>query len=603
MSARQTRPAREPQPDSHPSDNSPDVSEVLSSSVAGASYLVLLQLGSRLLTFALHQIVLRFTTAETLGVASVKLELLLSSILFLSREGFRCALLRSGGESTFTATDGNASALDATLLPSTRGVLVTSKQGQTQKIVNLAYLPTVIGLATTFVACAYYLSTVDAEAARAYPYYRTSIILFGLAAYFELLSEPLFILAQNNLYFKLRVSVEGTGVLLRCFVTFGLTMLGAARPNKDGQNSYGVFAFALAQLVFGLTMVLGYAGFFGWKAKKGKIDLRNLVPQRLMEVKQDKVRTFWFDPYLLNLATTMTKQSLLKHLLTEGDKMLVSALSSARDQGVYAFVVNYGSLIARILFQPLEETGRTLFSKLLADINNPSSSPTSSTSTTTSSTTHPITAVQHKTLLTSATLLLTLLQFHILLGLLFIGLATNYTGTLIDLLVGPKWSIAEPAPLVLSVYCGYVPVMGLNGITEAFVQAVASEHDLGRLSRAMIGFSLGFVAAGYLFMSVLEWGAVGLVIANNINLGLRIGYSWWYIRKYYLTDRGHDLTEMRKIVSVRNWWPSGIVMAVFAAAWGVTWWSEKIIGWATLGAKAKHIGVGAVCGLAVLAVV
>lgn len=145
--------------------------------------------------------------------------------------------------------------------------------------------------------------------------------------------------------------------------------------------------------------------------------------------------------------------------------------------------------------------------------------------------------------------------------------------------------------------------MGLNGITEAFVQAVASEHDLSRLSRAMIGFSLSFVAAGYLFMGVLKWGAVGLVIANNINLGLRIGYSWWYIRKYYLTDRGHDLAEMRKIVSVRNWWPSGIVMAAFAAAWGVTWWSERVIGWATLGAKAKHIGVGAVCGLAVLAVV
>ena len=42
------------------------------------------------------------------------------------------------------------------------------------------------------------------------------------------------------------------------------------------------------------------------------------------------------------LAKTFTKQSLLKHVLTEGDKMLVAWLSNPVDQGIYAFVVNYG---------------------------------------------------------------------------------------------------------------------------------------------------------------------------------------------------------------------------------------------------------------------
>ncbi|RUO95968.1 Rft protein-domain-containing protein [Jimgerdemannia flammicorona] len=310
-----------------------------------------------------------------------------------------------------------------------------------------------------------------------------------------------------------------------------------------------------------------------------------------------RVRTYWFDPYLLNLATTMTKQSLLKHLLTEGDKMLVTALSSDTDQGVYAFVANYGSLIARILFQPLEETGRTLFSKVLADINRPSPSDTTSLPTS------HITAAQHTTLLTSAQLLLTLLQLHTLLGLVFLTLATNYTGTLIDLLVGPRWSLAHPAPHVLSIYCAYIPVMGINGITEAFVQAVASDTDLGTLSRFMILFSVAFVGAGYVFMRVLGWGAVGLVAANGVNLGLRVMYSWNYIRKYYLLDRGHDLAEMRSIVSVMAWWPSWETMAAFVGAWAVTAWSERTVGWATMTDKARHVAVGAVCGVAVLAVV
>ncbi|RUO95967.1 hypothetical protein BC936DRAFT_142874 [Jimgerdemannia flammicorona] len=50
-------------------------------------------------------------------------------------------------------------------------------------------------------------------------------------------------------------------------------MLGAARAGKGGGNAYGVLAFALAQLAFGTTMV---------------VEVGNLVPQRLVEVKEDK---------------------------------------------------------------------------------------------------------------------------------------------------------------------------------------------------------------------------------------------------------------------------------------------------------------------------
>ncbi|KAF8966968.1 Rft protein-domain-containing protein [Flammula alnicola] len=61
----------------------------------------------------------------------------------------------------------------------------------------------------------------------------------------------------------------------------------------------------------------------------------------------------------------MTLQSLVKHFLTEGDKMILSWFSPLRDQGGYAIAVNYGSLIARIVFQPIEETLRVFFSRIL----------------------------------------------------------------------------------------------------------------------------------------------------------------------------------------------------------------------------------------------
>jgi oligosaccharide translocation protein RFT1 len=39
----------------------------------------------------------------------------------------------------------------------------------------------------------------------------------------------------------------------------------------------------------------------------------------------------------------MTCQSLVKHLLTEGDKLVVARLSPLQDQGGYAIAANYGS--------------------------------------------------------------------------------------------------------------------------------------------------------------------------------------------------------------------------------------------------------------------
>lgn len=49
----------------------------------------------KLLTFGMNQIIVRYSTPEVFGIAAVQLELLLSTLLFLSREGIRLALLRS----------------------------------------------------------------------------------------------------------------------------------------------------------------------------------------------------------------------------------------------------------------------------------------------------------------------------------------------------------------------------------------------------------------------------------------------------------------------------------------------------------------------------
>ncbi|KAI8337691.1 Rft protein-domain-containing protein [Chlamydoabsidia padenii] len=564
-------PAQENDPDSNNNNE-----QLLSSTAKGASYLILLQLVSRMLTFILHQIVLRYTTAETFGIASVKLELLLSTILFISREGYRCALVR-GGDTLKTPDSKDINSLtkhqsDATPTTTLGSSLLCDQtaKGQEQKVTNISYLPTVLGLLTTCLACGYYLNTIDETVASIYPYYRISVALFGAAAMIELCVEPLFIMALNRMYFQLRVSVEGVAVVLRCLITFSLTLWGA-RQQSGNNNVYGILAFAVAQFVYGLVIAFGYAGYFLNKVRTKEMDLSNLIPMQL--VSSSDGRKYWFDPALTTLGSTLTKQSLLKHVLTEGDKMLISALSSDSDQGVYAFVVNYGCLVVRILFQPLEETGRTLFSKLLNKTN--------------------ITNEQHKqdTNKMAMDILMLIIRFHVILGLIFICFGTNYTATLIDLLVGKRWSHGEGnAPLVLSFYCMYVPIMGINGITEGFVQAVASRSDLAKLSYYMVGFSLCFMGAGVFFMHILQLGAIGLVLANMVNLGIRITYSWYYIITFFRSQEisTHQLTLLA-------WLPSYMTMSAFGTSWLVTFWSKQWIGWESFQQKLLHIGVGGTC--------
>lgn len=232
----------------------------------------------------------------------------------------------------------------------------------------------------------------------------------------------------------------------------------------------------------------------------------------------------------------------------------------------------------------MEETARTLFSKLLSDVGD-----------------KPLTKSQSHVFETSARILTTIFKFHILLGLIFICFATNYTTTLIDLLVGSVWSKNTNAPTVLSFYCMYVPVMGINGISEAFVQAVATEQQLARLSKFMIFFSLIFVSSGVLFMHFMHLGAIGLVLANIVNLGSRIIYSWIFISDYFLSKRGDDLGKLDKLITVSSWLPSKVVLLTFASGWAITRLSEDLIGWATLREKVMHIAVGGVAASFALA--
>lgn len=436
---------------------------LLSSSLKGTSYLIALQATSRILTFTLNQLILQYTTPSIFGFATIQLELLLNTILFLCREGFRISVQR---------------------LP------VDEKQGKTQEIVNLSYIPVSAGFFIATSLSALYTSRAPSESA-ATPYFRSTVLIYGLSTIIELFSEPGYNIALHQLLFRVRASCEGTAVLVRCFVTFAMTVYGGQR--------LGALSFALGQLFYSITLLLSYRYSIS----------ASFAPKR---ISSDK----WISDGLLRLSFANTAQGLLKHVLTEGDKFMISWFSTNEEQGSYGLAANYGGLVARILLQPIEEASRSYFSNILPAARV-QQEPTRK----------ELDSAQ-KNKRTAKLVLVTILRVYILASALLMSFAPSVINTVLSVwLNGSKWRTITP---VLSAYCYYIPLLAINGILESFVTATASPATLQNQGLWWIPFSFVFGVAGYLFRG---YGASGLVYANCVNLSLRIIWAACYMKMVF----------------------------------------------------------------------
>ncbi|OCH92625.1 Rft-1-domain-containing protein [Obba rivulosa] len=515
-------------------------STLLSATLTSASFLVLLQLFSRLFTFILNQALVRLVSPQVFGTAAIQFELLLSTILFLSREGIRNALLRAPTSTKDSGKKDDGESAGA-------GALVT----------NISLLPVLLGIPTSILATLVYLRTASASTT-SQPHFHLAVAIYALAAFCELLSEPLYIRAQNELRFDVRVRAEGAAVALKTVVAFAVLV---ALPAE-----WALVAFALGQAAYGLTTLVSFL-----RAYRG----RSLFWPRKVETRvHGNTKAMYFDPALLHLSAEMTAQSVVKHFLTEGDKFLVSRLSPLADQGGYAIASNYGSLVARILFQPIEETARVFFSKTLSSAS----------------------ANSRDALQMASTILLALLLLFTHLLLLLVTFAPPYLSLGVSLLLPPRY-LNTSAPAILQTYIYYIPAMAFNGVLEAFFASVAAPSDLRVQSRWMVAFSMGFVAAAVAAARGLGMGDSGLVWANVINLLLRASYAWRFVLRFFRERNAGEMVSWRKAA------PPMPVLVAFAMSALVTRWSQAMYRDVPLRLNAQlgHVGIGMMCLIGCLA--
>lgn len=545
---------KEPPPVSPPqltTDAPPPPTTTGTRALRGASLLILLQILSRALTFIANQVLLRFLTASLLGV-STQLEVYYLSVIFFARESLRVAIQRQ-----------DSTALSSSLLSGTTkdvnndgaATPATPVTQATQAVINLSHLSLLLSLPLSFTFGHLYLSSVSSFTLASTPFLVPSLYLYGLAAILELLSEPCFAVMQIRFQFGTRAAAESIATFLRCFVTLGLAVWGAKKGRDVGTLPFAVGQCAYAVGLLGVYLVKGWRlsseeGFSLWPRRLTTGTRKDAKKENRTEGevetggKKNFVLGYFYRP-TLDLASSMMAQSVVKHILTQGDTFLVSILSTPTAQGVYALANNYGGLLARLVFQPVEESSRSYFSRLLADSTATSSSPSTSPATTPSPKTSSPPAAA---LFQASTSLLTLLKSYLLFALPLLVFGPPASSPLLTLIAGTRWtgpssstSSADSAPATLALYMYYIPLLALNGILEAFVSSVASEKQVHRQSMYMTVFSLVFAGTGYLTLKVWGLGARGLVLANAVNMGCRILWAWSFISKW-IAERAGKVT-------------------------------------------------------------
>ncbi|XP_055913987.1 protein RFT1 homolog [Eupeodes corollae] len=471
---------------------------VLHSSLLNAGFSIIFQIICRFVTFGINAFIVRNVGRDVLGVMNVRLLLLESTLLFLSREAI------------------NRAALSA-----------TSQQKDKcswPQLINQMWLtvPTCIALC---IPCTYiWLDVLTPVDDHLKSQYKFACYAVALSCVIELCAEAPVFLTQVFCFVKLKIFLNTLHIMVRSALFIWIVL-------KD--HSIAIDAFAIAQLASAIVIFIGHYAFFYFYIKRlnehksnKKNDQKEDDPmfqsmddfpfQRLSELLPFYMenKDTYFNPKLQILTLSFIKQGVLKQILTEGEKyvMSMSPVLSFSEQATYDVVNNLGSLAARFIFRPIEESSYFYFTQTISrDVQLEKQN----------------IAKVHE----AGNVLKTLCIGVTSIGLLAFTFGQSYSHTLLLIYGGADFVAGGLPESLLKWHCLAICFMAVNGITEGYMFATNTSKDIDKYNYLMAIFSISFLILSYILTSV--FGPVGFIFANCINMFCRICYSTKFILHQY----------------------------------------------------------------------
>lgn len=480
----------------------------LKSSIKNATFNILFQILFRVITFVTNAVVLRHISHDVVGIMNVRLLLLESTLLFLCREPFRRACLSDTSHHVWP------------------------------RVINLIWISFPICLILSALLGYIWLYVLEVPGQQFVNGYILGVWAIALSCLCEIACEPLFLAAQAFLYVRLKVVMDTIHVMVRTLI-FSIIVF------RDPESA--LLAFSLAQMLSSLIYSLGYYVYFGWRIYKQSESvkerahsvkntdteeskdefpfhsLNDFLPHKLKDQPQ-------VDSKLTELAWSFSKQGIWKQLLTEGERYLATVISLLpfSHQGALDVVSSLAALPARLILRPLEDAAYFYFSQVVkrGEIARRKSI----------SEGNPLVEDE------AAEVLALLLCLTSSLGLVALALGPPNSQLVLFVYGGTRLSESDLALTLLRANCVYLPLLAINGVSEAFCFAAMSPQQIDKYNHVMAFLSAAFLGVSYGLTCL--FGAVGLVFANCGNMLARIVHSVMFIHGRYSSSGNNPLCSL-----------------------------------------------------------
>eukprot|EP00466_Bigelowiella_natans_P020400 jgi/Bigna1/73365/fgenesh1_pg.24_\ len=576
------------------------------------------QILAKIVNFGLNVAIVKQTGRKMYGIGAVPLALLLSTVQFLSREGVRGACRR----------------IDLNAL----GITQQTRRKRLFHMVNLSW----VGVA----AAVFAVGPVALFGISQFQYQGVSnAVYFALmaSALVELLAEPAF-----NVYL-----FGGDIAAIAAFAIVTMVLRGRFFPDHCARAPAGVdsavwhslFKYGAYHICTGAAQLPALKKPDGTPLSLGSlmpsVDIRRngvlMCPKsknRKKEDEEEETQTALIDNESKGVALALSAQNVVKWVLTEGDKIILmsakaktqlssSTAASGGNGGsanedmdaVYGVVFNLGSLLGRLVFEPVETHSRVQFDKLSSARLSLQQEEEGEEEEKQSKGGHKesgaLLAYKQKWR-EICELFAFRTRFLLTIAGIILSLGPSYTWLLLHLLYREKYSNTD-APVVLSWYCLYVFLMAFNGMLEALRDSAATREQLA--SRSPFGLT-GFMLITFVFSSSVAYS----IVPQRYDFAgcvWKRGDRMVKLRESVLQCVGSDCVHSLAVYrgSAKNMMkdsaiqglakalPSRIVIGTMVASGLICKIASPRgpMAEASLMDHALHVAVGALCGLMILA--